>query len=147
MSNGRGRIVVGVGGWSFPGWRGPFYPAGLAQKRELAYAAEHLEIQTADAARVADRIRNAGAIFVGAYSPVSLGDYCAGSNHVLPTSGTASFASGLNVTTFLKIVQLVHYDRDALREVSGSILSLAEAENLPAHGEAVSARFPADGVV
>ncbi|KQN99763.1 histidinol dehydrogenase [Arthrobacter sp. Leaf234] len=113
-----------------------------------AYAAEHLEIQTTDAARVADRIRNAGAIFVGAYSPVSLGDYCAGSNHVLPTSGTASFASGLNVTTFLKVVQIVHYDRDALREVSASILSLAEAENLPAHGEAVSARFPAaDGAV
>ncbi|MEC5199938.1 histidinol dehydrogenase [Arthrobacter sp. PL16] len=106
-----------------------------------AYAAEHLEIQTADAAGVAARIRNAGAIFIGASSPVSLGDYCAGSNHVLPTGGTAAFASGLNVTTFLKAVQLVNYDRDALREVSSSIVALAAAENLPAHGEAVLARF------
>ncbi|MHA7239006.1 histidinol dehydrogenase [Arthrobacter sp. TMS1-12-1] len=109
-----------------------------------AYAAEHLEIQTADAAAVAARIRNAGAVFIGAYSPVSLGDYCAGSNHVLPTGGTAAFASGLNVTTFLRAVQLVHYDREALREVASPILSLAEAENLPAHGEAVAARFRAD---
>ncbi|MEG9247751.1 histidinol dehydrogenase [Arthrobacter sp. Soc17.1.1.1] len=106
-----------------------------------AYAAEHLEIQTADAGAVAARIRNAGAIFVGAYSPVSLGDYCAGSNHVLPTGGTASFASGLNVTTFLRAVQLVDYDRAALADVSSSILALSAAEDLPAHGEAVSARF------
>ncbi|MDN4612039.1 histidinol dehydrogenase [Arthrobacter burdickii] len=106
-----------------------------------AYAAEHLEIQTADARAVAGRIRNAGAIFVGNYSPVSLGDYCAGSNHVLPTSGTAAFASGLNVTTFLRAVQLVDYDREALREVSSSIVALSRAENLPAHGEAVTARF------
>ncbi len=106
-----------------------------------AYAAEHLEIQTADAADVAARIRNAGAVFVGASSPVSLGDYCAGSNHVLPTGGTAAFASGLNVTTFLRAVQLVHYDRAALEAVSGSIIALSEAENLPAHGEAVAARF------
>ena len=106
-----------------------------------AYAAEHLKVQTADARIVAGRIRNAGAIFVGAYSPVSLGDYCAGSNHVLPTSGTAAFASGLNVTTFLRAVQLVDYDRAALDEVSSSIVSLSQAENLPAHGEAVTARF------
>jgi histidinol dehydrogenase len=106
-----------------------------------AYAAEHLEIQTADAGAVATRIRNAGAIFVGAYSPVSLGDYCAGSNHVLPTGGTASFASGLNVTTFLRAMQLVDYDRAALADVSSSILALSAAEDLPAHGEAVSARF------
>ncbi|WP_104117543.1 histidinol dehydrogenase [Arthrobacter sp. B1805] len=111
-----------------------------------AYASEHLEIQTADAAGVAGRIRNAGAIFVGAYSPVSLGDYCAGSNHVLPTSGTAAFASGLNVTTFLRAVQLVNYGREALREVSSSIVSLSEAENLPAHGEAVTARFDSVGL-
>ena len=109
-----------------------------------AYAPEHLEIQTNDAGAVARRIRNAGAIFVGAYSPVSLGDYCAGSNHVLPTSGTAAFASGLNATTFLRAVQLVDYDRDALREVAHSIVSLSEAENLPAHGEAVTARFDGD---
>ncbi|MDD1478042.1 histidinol dehydrogenase [Arthrobacter sp. H16F315] len=106
-----------------------------------AYAAEHLEIMTADAASVAGRIRSAGAIFVGDYSPVSLGDYCAGSNHVLPTSGTAAFSSGLNVTTFLRAIQVVNYTRAALEEVSGHIVSLAGAEDLPAHGEAVTARF------
>lgn len=106
-----------------------------------AYAAEHLEIMTRDAAGVAARIRNAGAIFVGDYSPVSLGDYCAGSNHVLPTSGTAAFSSGLNVTTFLRAIQVVNYSRDALAEVSRHIVSLSGAEDLPAHGEAVTARF------
>jgi histidinol dehydrogenase len=106
-----------------------------------AYAAEHLEIMTADAAAVAARIRNAGAIFVGDYSPVSLGDYCAGSNHVLPTSGTAAFSSGLNVTTFLRAIQVINYSRSALEEVSGHIVSLSRAEDLPAHGEAVTARF------
>ncbi|WP_346959051.1 histidinol dehydrogenase [uncultured Arthrobacter sp.] len=108
-----------------------------------AYAAEHLEIMTADAAGVAARIRNAGAIFVGDYSPVSLGDYCAGSNHVLPTSGTAAFSSGLNVTTFLRAIQVINYSRSALEEVSGHIVSLSGAEDLPAHGEAVTARFAA----
>ena len=107
-----------------------------------AYAAEHLEIMTADAAAVAARISNAGAIFVGDYSPVSLGDYCAGSNHVLPTSGTAAFSSGLNVTTFLRAIQVVNYSRAALQEVSGHIVSLSGAEDLPAHGQAVTARFP-----
>jgi len=107
-----------------------------------AYAAEHLEIHTVNAAGIAARIRNAGAIFVGNYSPVSLGDYCAGSNHVLPTSGTATFASGLNVTTFLKAVQIIDYDQRALREVGGHIVSLATAEDLPAHGDAVTVRFP-----
>ncbi|MEE9097837.1 histidinol dehydrogenase [Pseudarthrobacter phenanthrenivorans] len=107
-----------------------------------AYAAEHLEIMTRDAAAVAARIRNAGAIFVGDYSPVSLGDYCAGSNHVLPTSGTAAFSSGLNVTTFLRAIQVINYSRDALAEVSGHIVSLSRAEDLPAHGDAVTARFP-----
>lgn len=106
-----------------------------------AYAAEHLEILTADAPGVAARIRNAGAIFVGEYSPVSLGDYCAGSNHVLPTSGTAAFSSGLNVTAFLRAVQVVNYTSDALREVSEHIVSLANAENLPAHGAAATIRF------
>jgi histidinol dehydrogenase len=110
-----------------------------------AYAAEHLEIMTRDAAAVAARIRNAGAIFVGDYSPVSLGDYCAGSNHVLPTSGTAAFSSGLNVTTFLRAIQVVNYSREALAEVRGHIVSLSRAEDLPAHGDAVSARFPARG--
>ncbi|RKR13885.1 histidinol dehydrogenase [Arthrobacter oryzae] len=108
-----------------------------------AYAAEHLEIMTADAARVAARIRSAGAIFVGDYSPVSLGDYCAGSNHVLPTSGTAAFSSGLNVTTFLRAIQVINYSRSALEQVSGHIVSLSGAEDLPAHGEAVTARFAA----
>ncbi|WP_051477213.1 histidinol dehydrogenase [Arthrobacter sp. Br18] len=106
-----------------------------------AYAAEHLEIQTADAEEVAGRIRSAGAVFVGENTPVSLGDYCAGSNHVLPTGGTAAFASGLNVTTFLRAVQVVTYSRDALRAVRGHIGALSSAENLPAHGEAVEARF------
>ena len=106
-----------------------------------AYAAEHLEIQTADAAAVAARIRNAGAIFVGNYSPVSLGDYCAGSNHVLPTGGTAAFSSGLNVTTFMRAIQVVNYNREALQEVSADIVALSVAEDLPAHGDAVTVRF------
>jgi histidinol dehydrogenase len=106
-----------------------------------AYAAEHLEIMTADAPAVAARIRNAGAIFVGNFSPVSLGDYCAGSNHVLPTGGTAAFSSGLNVTTFLRAVQVINYDRAALEQVSGHIVALSTAEDLPAHGDAVTIRF------
>jgi histidinol dehydrogenase len=107
-----------------------------------AYAAEHLEIHTADAPAAAARIRNAGAVFVGSYSPVSLGDYCAGSNHVLPTGGTATFASGLNTTTFLRALQVIEYSRDALEQVSVPILALSTAEDLPAHGDAVRARFP-----
>ncbi len=106
-----------------------------------AYAAEHLEIQTADAAAVARRVRNAGAIFVGPYAPVSLGDYCAGSNHVLPTGGCARHSSGLSVQTFLRGVHLVEYTEDALHKVADHVVTLAEAENLPAHGQAVTARF------
>jgi histidinol dehydrogenase len=106
-----------------------------------AYAAEHLEIQTVDAADVARRIRSAGAIFVGAYSPVSLGDYCAGSNHVLPTAGCARHSSGLSVQTFLRGIHVVDYDEAALKDVSGYVITLAEAENLPSHGEAVRRRF------
>ncbi len=106
-----------------------------------SYAAEHLEIHTVDAHRVAMRIRNAGAVFVGPFSPVSLGDYCAGSNHVLPTSGGARFSSGLNTTTFLKSVQVIEYTRIALAEVAPAVVVLSEAENLPAHGDAVSVRF------
>lgn len=109
------------------------------------YAAEHLEIQTANAREVAARVRNAGAIFVGAHSPVSLGDYCAGSNHVLPTGGYARHSSGLSVQTFLRGIHVVDYSEDALREVAGKVVALANAEDLPAHGEAVLARFP-DGV-
>ena len=96
-----------------------------------AYAAEHLEIQTVDARDVARRIRSAGAIFVGAYSPVSLGDYCAGSNHVLPTAGCARHSSGLSVQTFLRGIHVVDYDEAALKDVSGYVITLAEAENLP----------------
>jgi histidinol dehydrogenase len=106
-----------------------------------AYAAEHLEIQTVDAAGVANRIRSAGAIFVGAYSPVSLGDYCAGSNHVLPTAGCARHSSGLSVQTFLKGIHIVDYDEAALKDVAGDVIVLSKAENLPAHGEAVRRRF------
>ena len=105
-----------------------------------AYAAEHLEIHTRNAAHVASEIRNAGAIFIGPYSPVPLGDYAAGSNHVLPTAGTAAFASGLNTTTFMKIVQLIEYSQDALAEIGEDIVALSQAEDLPAHGEAITAR-------
>jgi histidinol dehydrogenase len=106
-----------------------------------SYGAEHLEIQTADARKVAERVRNAGAIFVGAWSPVSLGDYCAGSNHVLPTGGCARHSSGLSVQTFLRGVQLIEYGEDALRDVAEHVVALANAEDLPAHGQAVTARF------
>ncbi|QZT64697.1 histidinol dehydrogenase [Mycolicibacterium austroafricanum] len=106
-----------------------------------AYAAEHLEIQTVDAAGVASRIRSAGAIFVGPWSPVSLGDYCAGSNHVLPTAGCARHSSGLSVQTFLRGIHVVDYTEAALKDVSGYVITLAKAENLPSHGEAVRRRF------
>ncbi|MGB3896254.1 histidinol dehydrogenase [Mycolicibacter sinensis] len=106
-----------------------------------AYAAEHLEIQTADAAAVAARIRSAGAIFVGPYAPVSLGDYCAGSNHVLPTAGSARYSSGLSVQTFLRGIHVVDYSEAALKDVSGHVIALANAEDLPSHGEAVRRRF------
>lgn len=106
-----------------------------------AYAGEHVEVHTADARQVAARIVNAGAVFIGPHSPVSLGDYCAGSNHVLPTSGTATHESGLSVQSFLKGTHLVDYSADALKAVSGHVVALAEAEDLPAHGEAVTARM------
>ncbi len=107
-----------------------------------AYAAEHLEIQTEDAAAVAARVRNAGAIFVGPYAPVSLGDYAAGSNHVLPTGGSATHSSGLSVQSFLRGIHVVDYTEAALREVGGHVVTLARAEDLPAHGEAIIARLP-----
>lgn len=106
-----------------------------------AYAAEHLEIQTVDAAAVAARIRSAGAIFVGPYAPVSLGDYCAGSNHVLPTAGSARYSSGLSVQTFLRGIHVIDYTEAALKDVSGHVIALARAEDLPSHGEAVRRRF------
>ena len=104
------------------------------------YAAEHLEIQTADAADVASRIVNAGAVFVGSFTPVSLGDYAAGSNHVLPTAGCACHSSGLSVRAFCKNMQVITYDEQALRDVGDHVVTLAEAENLPSHGSAVSIR-------
>ncbi|MFC4051515.1 histidinol dehydrogenase [Actinomadura syzygii] len=106
-----------------------------------AYAAEHLEIHTADAAAVAARVRSAGAIFVGRHAPVSLGDYLAGSNHVLPTGGCACHSSGLSVQSFLRGVHVVEYDRDALADATARVVALAEAEDLPAHGAALKARF------
>jgi len=106
-----------------------------------AFGPEHLEIQVRDADAVLTRIENAGAIFIGDYSPVSLGDYAAGSNHVLPTGGQARYASGLSAATFLRPQQVVRYDADALREVAPVIAALSAAEDLPAHGEAVAARF------
>ena len=106
-----------------------------------AYAAEHLEIQTADAASLAARVRNAGAIFVGSYAPVSLGDYCAGSNHVLPTAGCSCHSSGLSVRAFLKAVHVIDYTREGLAEVADHVVTLAEAEDLPGHGAAVRVRF------
>ena len=106
-----------------------------------AYAAEHLEVQTRDARAVAERVRSAGAIFVGPWAPVSLGDYCAGSNHVLPTGGCARHSSGLSVQTFLRGVQLIEYDEAALRAAGTHVVVLAEAEDLPAHGQAITVRF------
>ena len=107
-----------------------------------AYAAEHLEVITADARQWAERVSNAGCIFVGTDSPVSLGDYCAGSNHVLPTGCTARHASGLSVQSFLKGVHLVEYTHEALAEAAPHVLALSAAEDLPAHGAAVSVRLP-----
>ncbi|MGN0064385.1 MAG: histidinol dehydrogenase [Nocardioides sp.] len=106
-----------------------------------AYASEHLEIHTRDAADVAARVRNAGAIFIGSYSPVAVGDYCAGSNHVLPTGGCACHSSGLSVSAFLKEMHVVDYTRDALAEVAAHVEVLARAEDLPTHGAGVTIRF------
>ncbi|WP_017557873.1 histidinol dehydrogenase [Nocardiopsis baichengensis] len=110
-----------------------------------AYAAEHLEIMVRDPRATAERVRNAGAVFVGPHAPVSLGDYLAGSNHVLPTGGCACHSSGLSVQTFLRGIHVVDYDRDALAEVAGHVVALSEAEDLPAHGEAVTARVGRTG--
>jgi histidinol dehydrogenase len=106
-----------------------------------AYAAEHLEIQTINAAGDALKIRNAGAVFIGRYSPVSLGDYSAGSNHVLPTGGCACHSSGLSVQTFLRGIHYIEYSKDAFTELVPTVITLANSEDLPAHGEAMSARL------
>ena len=106
-----------------------------------AYAAEHLEIQTLNARQDSQSIRNAGAVFIGRFTPVSLGDYSAGSNHVLPTGGCACHSSGLSVQTFLKGVSFIEYNEKAFIDISQNVITLANSEDLPAHGEAISARF------
>jgi histidinol dehydrogenase len=106
-----------------------------------AYAAEHLEIQTQNAAQDALKIRNAGAVFIGRFSPVSLGDYSAGSNHVLPTGGCACHSSGLSVQTFLRGLQYIEYSQQAFIDISQTVITLANSEDLPAHGEAMTARL------
>ena len=115
----------------------------LAQGIEVvnAYAAEHLEIQTKNATADAQLIRNAGAVFIGRFSPVSLGDYSAGSNHVLPTGGCACHSSGLSVQTFLRGVHFIEYNETAFLEIAPTVITLANAEDLPAHGEAISIRW------
>lgn len=106
-----------------------------------AYAAEHLEIQTRNAHRDSAKVRNAGAVFIGPFTPVSLGDYSAGSNHVLPTGGCACHSSGLSVATFLRGLHFIEYDEKAFRDIAQTVIILAEAEDLPAHGQAMSARL------
>jgi histidinol dehydrogenase len=106
-----------------------------------AYAPEHLEIHTVDADAVAGRIRHAGIIFVGQSTPVALGDYLAGSNHVLPTQGHARHSAGLGPITFLRPRQTVRYSREALHEVATAVVTFARSEDLPAHGDAITARF------
>ena len=105
------------------------------------YATEHLSIQTSQNNRLVSQISNAGAIFLGSFSPVSLGDYLAGSNHVLPTGGQARFGSGLGVHTFLRPQQVVEYSETALSEVSTNVVAIADSEGLEAHGEAIKIRF------
>jgi histidinol dehydrogenase len=106
-----------------------------------AYAAEHLEIHTKDARSDATKIRNAGAVFIGRFSPVSLGDYSAGSNHVLPTGGCACHSSGLSVQTFLRGLHFIEYDKKAFTDIIETVVTLAQSEDLPAHGEAMTARL------
>lgn len=104
------------------------------------YAGEHVQIHTLNAEEVARKVRNGGAIFIGSFAPVSLGDYSAGSNHVLPTGGCACHSSGLSVQTFLKGLHFVNYSKEALRAVAETVITLANSEDLPAHGEAIAAR-------
>jgi histidinol dehydrogenase len=106
-----------------------------------AYAAEHLEIQTKNSAKDAEQIRNAGAVFIGRFSPVSLGDYSAGSNHVLPTGGCACHSSGLSVQTFLRGLHFIEYNESAFTDIAPTVITLANSEDLPAHGEAMNVRF------
>lgn len=117
---------------------------GVAAAFSNAFGPEHLEIQTGNPQAILQSIHNAGAIFLGPHSPVSLGDYSAGSNHVLPTGGQARFSSALGAYTFLRPQQVVTYSREALRSVAANIAAFSNAENLPAHGDAVTARFTQD---
>ncbi|MEY3185906.1 MAG: hypothetical protein RIR58_642 [Actinomycetota bacterium] len=110
-----------------------------------AYAAEHLELQVTNPRKASREIRNAGAVFLGRFSPVSLGDYLAGSNHVLPTGGCACHSSGVSVQTFLRGLHFIDYNERALREIASSVITFSNAEDLPAHGEAVAARFEEPG--
>ena len=106
-----------------------------------AYAAEHLEIQTRNARSDAGKIRNAGAVFIGRFSPVSLGDYSAGSNHVLPTGGCACHSSGLSVASFLRGLHFIEYDQKAFTDLVPTVVTLANSEDLPAHGAAMTVRL------
>jgi histidinol dehydrogenase len=137
-----GRVLVALGGQA-----GYVLVDDISAARAVsdAWAPEHLEVQTEDAAKVASQIRNAGAIFVGPYSPVSLGDYLAGSNHVLPTGGTARHTSGLSVFPYLKVVNVIECDRDSLAAVAPRVDALGGAEDLAAHVAAVRVRVPRDG--
>jgi histidinol dehydrogenase len=112
-----------------------------------AFAPEHLELLVADPAAVAGRVRRAGAVFVGPWTPVALGDYAAGTNHVLPTAGTARFAAGLSTYDFLRPMQVAEFDRAALAAAAPTVAALSRAEDLPAHGRAVAARLAAAGTV
>jgi histidinol dehydrogenase len=112
---------------------------GLAVAND--YGAEHLEIQVTDAAAWARRVRNAGAIFVGAYSPVPLGDYAAGSTHVLPTGGAARYSSGLTVRSFMRSIHVIDYSRAALTAIGEHVMNFAYAENLPGHAAAIRVRM------
>ncbi|MDF2561647.1 MAG: histidinol dehydrogenase [Microbacterium sp.] len=129
--------------------RGPQSAIVLVDDRAMAtafsnaYAPEHLELHLADAEDTASAFTSAGAVFVGDQTPVSLGDYMAGSNHVLPTGGQARYAPGLGSYTFLRPQQVISYDRAALSAVRAGVVALAETEVLPAHGEAIEARFTA----
>jgi histidinol dehydrogenase len=117
--------------------------SSIAQGLDLvnAYAAEHLEIQTRNSRKDSQSIRNAGAVFIGRFSPVSLGDYSAGSNHVLPTGGCACHSSGLSVQTFLRGLHFIEYDESSFKDIAQTVVTLANAEDLPAHGEAMTSRF------
>lgn len=135
------RVAVALGG--------PQSAVVLVDDRRMAadfsnaYAPEHLELHLVDAASASDAFTSAGAVFVGENTPVSLGDYMAGSNHVLPTGGQARYAPGLGAYTFLRPQQVISYDRAALADVRRAVVALADTEVLPAHGEAIEARFTA----